>query len=158
LYKFGGIYVDTDYESLKKIDKKYLTYSFVAGQMFDYKPHINDALMISEKGSKLTELIINGFRKRKYTDNMSPMEILNYCGVFYLTEIIKKNREKLKNIVIMPSQYFYPWPNFLKNNEKNRYSYVTKKSWAIHHWEVSWYKNNIFNKILKKINFFFNKK
>ena len=28
LYKFGGIYVDTDFESLKKIDDHFLTYSF----------------------------------------------------------------------------------------------------------------------------------
>jgi mannosyltransferase OCH1-like enzyme len=154
LYKFGGIYVDTDFESLKRIDKKYLTCSFIAGQMFDYAPHINDALMISSKGSKLSELVINGFKNRKHSDRMSPMEILQYCGVFYLTEIIRNNRESLKDIVIMPSQYFYPWPNFFKSNHANRYSYVTKKTWAIHHWEVSWYKNSIFTRIFKKIKIF----
>jgi mannosyltransferase OCH1-like enzyme len=154
LYKFGGIYVDTDFESLKKIDKKYLTRSFVAGQMFHYTPHINDALMISTKGSKVSELVINGFKNRKCSDVMSPMEILKYCGVFYLTDIIRKNRNELKDVVIMPSQYFYPWPNFFKSNHQNRYSYTTNKSWAIHHWEVSWYKNSIFNRILKKIKIF----
>jgi hypothetical protein len=78
--------------------------------------------------------------------------------VFYLTDIFRKNRSQLKDVVIMPSQYFYPWPNFFKSNHQNRYSYVTNKSWAIHHWEVSWYKNSIFSKILKKLKFFFNKK
>ncbi len=85
---------------------------------------------------------------------MSPMEILHYCGVFYLSNIIKKNRKILKDIVIMPSQYFYPWPNFMTSDSFNRYSYVTKKSLAIHHWEVSWYKNSIFNRIWKKIKIF----
>jgi inositol phosphorylceramide mannosyltransferase catalytic subunit len=154
LFKFGGIYVDTDFESLKKIEEKYLTRSFMAGEVCGYSPNINDAIMIASKGSKLLELVINGFKKKKLPSKMNPMEILHYCGVFYLSKIIKKNRKILRDIVITPSQYFYPWPNFMTNNSSNRYSYVSKKSLAIHHWEVSWYTNSIFSKIFKKIKFF----
>lgn len=154
LFKFGGIYADTDFESLKKIDDKYLTRSFIAGEVCGHNPNINDAIMIATKGSKLLELVINGFKKKKLPPEMNPIEILHYCGVFYLSNIIKKNRKILKDIVIMPSQYFYPWPHFMTSDSFNRYSYVTKKSLAIHHWEVSWYKNSIFNRIWKKIKIF----
>ena len=56
LYRFGGIYVDTDFESLKKINDYFLTYSFVAGQLFGYKPEINNAILFSSKKSKILEL------------------------------------------------------------------------------------------------------
>lgn len=151
LFQFGGVYVDTDFECLKKIDEKYLTRPFIAGEISGYMPLINDAIMIASKGSKLLELVIQGFKKKKLPEKMSPLGILQYCGAFYLSNIIKKNRKVLNDIVIMPSQYFYPWPNFMTNNSVNRYSYASKKTLAIHHWEVSWYKNNFFTNIVKKI-------
>ena len=40
LYKYGGIYADTDFEALKPVDSKLLSQSFVAGQLFEYKPQI----------------------------------------------------------------------------------------------------------------------
>jgi hypothetical protein len=136
LYKFGGIYVDSDFESLKKINEKFLTRSFVAGQLFGYKPEINNALIIASKGSKLLELIIKGLGK--YPGRLSPTQILSYCGAYYITNVIRKNRRILNDILILPSQYFYPWPSFMLNENRHRYDFVSKKTYALHHWEVSW--------------------
>ena len=147
LYKFGGIYVDTDFESLKKIDNKFLTYSFVAGQLFDYKPQIGNGIIFSSKKSKILELIIKGLKK--YPGRLTPAQILSYCGSYYITEVIKKNRKKLNDILILPSQYFYPWPNFLLKQSKNCYSFVSKNSYAIHHWDMSWH--SIYTKIYAKL-------
>ena len=137
MYRFGGIYVDTDFESLKKINDYFLTYSFVAGQLFGYKPEINNAILFSSKKSKILELIIKGLKK--YPGRLTPTEILSYCGPYYITEIIEKNKHKLNNILILPSQYFYPWPNFLLDQNKNCYSFVSNNSYAIHHWKMSWH-------------------
>jgi inositol phosphorylceramide mannosyltransferase catalytic subunit len=151
LFKEGGIYVDTDFESLKKIKPQLLTFSFIAGQMTTNEPHINNAIIISEKNSKILKLIIDGMKNRKLPSKLDVMEVLKYYGVFYLTNIIKKNRKILNNIVIMPSQYFYPWPNLFLHNGHNRYSYVTRTSLAIHHWEVSWLRNSIYKRIFFKL-------
>ena len=72
-----------------------------------------------------------------------------------ITDIIKKNRKKLKNILILPSQYFYPWPNFLLDRRNDCYNFVSKNSYAIHHWEMSWHR--IRDKIYAKLKLFTNK-
>ena len=43
LYQYGGIYVDTDFESIKPIPKELLKKSFVACMIHDYKPQIGRA-------------------------------------------------------------------------------------------------------------------
>lgn len=140
LYKFGGIYVDTDFEALKPIDQKFMTQSFVVGLLFDYKPQISNALIISEQKCSLLKAVIDNLPK--YTKATTGLEILNYSGPNYLTKIIFRNRF-LKNITILPSQYFYPWPNFMLHSHANSYSWVTKQTIAIHHWEVSWLKQSL---------------
>ena len=78
--------------------------------------------------------------------NNPPLEILNFSGATYLTKIIFKNKEKLNNIVLLPSKYFYPWPNYLIASKKYRYSYSSEQTIAIHHWEMSWMKDTIFKR------------
>ena len=150
LNRFGGIYADLDFEPLKKIESQYLNHSFIAGQIFDLKPCVANGLMISSKGSQLSKLLINNLGD--YPNRLSTAdEIMHYSGPYYLTKIIKKNKKKLKDIVILPSQYFYPWPNFLVHNKQNPRSYITNKSLAIHHWHVSWLRENFIKRILNKI-------
>jgi hypothetical protein len=150
LNRFGGIYADLDFEPIKKIGSKYLNHSFIAGQMFDSKPCVANGLIISSKGSQLSKLLINNLGD--YPNRLSIAdEIMHYSGPYYLTKIIKKNKKKLKDIVILPSQYFYPWPNFLAHNKENPHSYITNKSMVIHHWHVSWLRETFMKRILNKI-------
>jgi len=79
------------------------------------------------------------------------LEILEYSGPEYMSKIIYNNRKYLNDIVICPSQYFYPWPNFELKSKKNRYSWISDKSICIHHWEMSWMKKSL---IRRFINFF----
>ncbi len=145
LYKYGGIYADTDFEALRAIDTKLLSKSFVSCNMFDYKPNIANGFIISEpKFFLFKELLLN---LSKYKKNMSPLEILDFSGATYLTKIIFKNKEKLKNIVLLPSKYFYPWPNYLISSKKYRYSYSSEQTIAIHHWEMSWMKDTYFKRL-----------
>lgn len=152
LNKYGGLYADTDFESLKKIDSKLLTRSFIAGQVFSNSPQPNNGLMIAAPGSKFLNIVIESLPE--YPGEMSPMEVLRYCGSFYLSKLIWMNKEVLDDLVILPSQYFYPWPNFMLRSEEDRYSWSTEETVAIHHWESSWMKNSITSRVLKKIRSF----
>jgi mannosyltransferase OCH1-like enzyme len=148
LYKFGGIYVDTDFEALKPIDPKFMTQSFIAGQLYDYRPQIGNGLIISVPKCSLLKALIDNLPK--YSEVKTYSEIMSYAGPFYLTKIIFKNMF-LKNVVILPSQYFYPWPSFMIHSERNRYSWATKKTFAMHHWEASWLKKSFISRLFDYI-------
>lgn len=151
LNRFGGMYIDTDFECIKPLDPKFLTYDFVAGQIFSYAPQIANGLIISTKNNLILNNVIENLQE--YNGEKTGMDVLKYSGPIYLTETIKNLKNKVSNIVFMPSQYFYPWPNFLKN-EKNFHEFFTDNSFGVHHWEVSWLKKNMFQRL---VNYFRNK-
>ena len=68
---------------------------------------------------------------------------------FALAEEIKKSS------LILPSNYFYPFPNFMLNKKIDRYDEVEDISVGIHHWEMSWMKGNILNRINNKLRVIF---
>ena len=148
LYKFGGIYVDTDFEALKPIDHKLLSRSFIAGQLYDYKPQINNALIISEPKSNFLKTVINNIGE--YRDEMTGMEVMDYSGPHYLSKLTFENRDS-EDIVILPSQYFYPWPHYMKHSANSPYSWTSDTTIAIHHWDASWMKKPFLLRLLNKI-------
>tara|TARA_Y100000766_G_C18848113_1_gene576751 strand:- start:460 stop:1320 length:861 start_codon:yes stop_codon:yes gene_type:complete len=148
LYNFGGIYADTDFEALKAIDNKFLSKSFIAGQLYDYKPQINNALIMSEPQCKLLKTVIENLSDIK--NEMTGLEVLNYSGANYLSQKIFENRN-LEGILILPSQYFYPWPDFMSDSKSDPYSWASEISIAIHHWEGSWMKKSMISRLLNKI-------
>ena len=61
-----------------------------------------------------------------------------------------------KESLILPSNYFYPYPNFMLNKQNDKYKEIEDISIGIHHWEMSWMKGNIFNRIQNKFKVYFN--
>jgi mannosyltransferase OCH1-like enzyme len=147
LYNFGGIYVDTDFEALKPIDLKFLTQSFVVGNCFDYKPIIGNSIIISQPKCNILKTAINNLPK--YSKEMSPLEVLDYCGPYYLSKIIFKGKLS-ENFLVLPSQYFYPWPSYMLHSDKNYYDWATQNTFAIHHWDVSWTKKSFLIRLFNK--------
>ena len=148
LYKFGGIYADTDFEALKPIDPRLLSRSFVAGHLFEYKPQINNALIISEPKCGIIKTVIHNLPE--YPGEMTGLEVLDYSGANYLSKIIFENRY-LEDILVLPSQYLYPWPSFMKLSNQNPHSMATEITIGIHHWDASWMKKSLLLRLLNKI-------
>lgn len=87
LYKYGGIYVDTDFECIKGIPKELLKKSFVACMQFDCKPEIGNCLLMSKPGTKLMNSIIKGCSYPKYE---SVKNIIEKTGPVIITNQINK--------------------------------------------------------------------
>jgi mannosyltransferase OCH1-like enzyme len=139
LFRLGGIYADTDFECLTRFDQKLMSVSCFLGQTFTEKPEFNNALMGCIHRNRLMDLMVNSLAEPVLHNNA--IEIIKQTGAIKLTNLFFENELYLnENILILPSDYFYPWPNFILHDEKNRYSNLTKKSIAIHHWEMSWFK------------------
>jgi inositol phosphorylceramide mannosyltransferase catalytic subunit len=152
LYRFGGIYADTDFECLKPFDDRYLSRSFVAGQVFSHSPQLANGLMIAASRDKFLELIIKSIPD--HPGEIAPLEVLDYCGSFFISRLLWQNRKWFDDVLILPSQYFYPWPNYKIHNPNQRYQCVTEDSMAIHHWEMSWMQSSLRKRIagvLRKI-------
>jgi mannosyltransferase OCH1-like enzyme len=136
LYRFGGIYADTDFECLNPFDERFLCRSFIAGQVFSYSPQLSNGLMIAATHDKFLELIIENIPN--YPGEMSPMDVLQYCGAIFISDLAWRHRKSLSDFLVLPSQYFYPWPNYKLHQSADRYSWSTEETKAIHHWETSW--------------------
>lgn len=150
LNRIGGIYADTDFECLRPLTDRFLKKSFFAGLIFDKEPILGNGIMGAAPSSILMDLMVRetGIPQKTH----SPDAIMNSVGPGKLTEVFFKNIKKLEtDSIIFPSDYFYPWPNFIRINERDRYSYITDASVAIHHWEVSWLRRRVNVQQLKKL-------
>lgn len=144
LNRFGGVYVDTDFECLKPLDPKFLTYDFVGSQLFSYEPQISNAIIFATKNNVILKALISNLRESKKIK--TGMEVLSYSGAIYLSNIIKELKNNIYNLVLLPSQYFFPWPNFYKKYDENIQRFLTENSYGVHHWEVSWLKISRFER------------
>lgn len=150
LQKIGGIYVDTDFECLKPFPDNFLTKPFFACTVFSDSPQLNNAIMGSAPASTFINLMVASTGKSIKSNDVS--KIMEGAGPIKLTEVFFTNFKKIENeVVIFPSNYFYPWPNFVMTGAINRYDYILDESFAIHHWEVSWIKLSIHTLFVRRI-------
>ena len=150
LSKYGGIYIDTDFECLSPIPEKFLNYDFVSCIVFSNEPQINNAIMMSKIDSKVINKTIS---KIEFLNELKePIDTIKSSGAINLTKqyfsLSQKEKEKF---LILSSNYFYPFPNFLINRKKNIYDFITQETIGIHHWEMSWMKGKNIKSIIKKL-------
>ena len=154
LKKFGGIYVDTDFECLKSIPSNFLNYKFIAGIMFGNKPSIGNSILMSSPNFILIDKILNYIRSIDYKNDIN--HIINNSGPETVTrEYFYLNNQIQDQSLILPSNYFYPYPNFMINTQNDRYKEIEDISIGIHHWEMTWMKGNLFQRIKQKLKFIF---
>ena len=157
LNKYGGIYLDTDFQCLKSIPNNLLFYEFVSCIVFSFSPEIANGMIMSKPNSPLLKKIINSIYVPKNKNNS--YEIISATGPYALTNAYfnLKTKDQKKGL-ILPSDYFYPFPNFLITRKPANYKdFITDKSIGLHHWEMSWIKGNLIKRIIRKIIFVFKK-
>ncbi len=151
LNKFGGVYADTDFECLGKLPDYFLTYEFVNSVGFAYRPSISNSIIISKPNSIILEKTINAiYIPKNFKD---PMQIMHSSGPYIFSKVFfsLSHNEKM-NTLMLPSDFFYPLPSFALSSKILKVKeFITNESLAIHHWEVSWTKSNLFRRIINKI-------
>lgn len=126
LYKYGGIYIDCDFECLKNLEP--LLDNVKAFAAWQDKCTINSAIMGCTPGHPV-------FKKLVYcaTANINKHrnEIITcQAGPVYITRFLKL----AKGVKIFPKEIFYPY----YFNEKHRKNDVFPEAYAVHHWAGSW--------------------
>lgn len=137
LYHYGGLYMDTDVEVIKPLDK-FLIHRAFSG--CENEKNCLTGLMGSEANHPWIKRLLNDYNDRKFI--LPNGEFDTTTNVAYITKImmdeydwIPKNQyQQLKDdLHIYPSEYFCA-----KSFEKNKIC-VSNETYTIHHFAGSWH-------------------
>ena len=148
LYQFGGLYVDTDYESIKPFDAFHKCTDFYCSMMplWGCQPGeiwLINGILGSKAGHPFLKKLINSLKHEKAAYIADRVGILKVTKEFfdYLPN------DKLISVAFPPSYFFpdviYEKPNKLEGDWRNsfkRWSKVKNETYAIHWGEGSWVK------------------
>jgi len=152
LYKYGGVYIDTDFECIKSFND-FIHLDLFSGvgtiwEEFDVNktpqgPNIFNGLIgIKPKHKILKGMIENLDVNFKITNE----NIFKYTGPKYFTDCFFKEIHENDNVVVFPREYFYPFPavdRYKIRDKNNKYLYresVRNNTYAVHLWYTSWQK------------------
>jgi mannosyltransferase OCH1-like enzyme len=131
LYKYGGIYMDTDIEIIKNIDN-ILENDFFAG--YEDEGTINFAILGCVPKHEIMKKLLEFYETEIWKSNMFLIPSI-------LTELLKRqygnNLNNIKGLRIYSQDYFYPY----RYNEKFTKTCITSNTCAIHWWSKTWGKN-----------------
>jgi mannosyltransferase OCH1-like enzyme len=141
LEKFGGIYIDTDTEPLKKMGDEFLNDEFFSGIQKPYS-QIAIGMMGSEPNNKLvkeynTSVLYNIEDNIKQNGKLTD-ELWKITGPQFFDEICNKYKE-LNGYRFYESDYFYPYGwNELERRYEN-FKETCPHAYSVHHWAHSWW-------------------
>lgn len=138
LYKYGGIYLDTDMEVIKPLDKFLKDEAFGGIEKIGNKRNINMAIWGCKKGDEFIHKILKTYDEINFLDYKE--NLLDLAIPFIITKIASEYGYKIKNYptnffngtMIYPNEYFYP-----KGHEWEMPN-ITEETYTIHHYDGSW--------------------
>ena len=140
--RFGGVYIDTDFECIQPLDILHIVYEFYAGITTINRPSIiNNAFIGARPNHPILQECIANIGKKNYGTKQTEKN-----GTFYfsnmLIELCKNNPcFDLNAIILLPPSYLYPLPE--KKDPINAATYLILSSFAVHYWAAEWNKVSI---------------
>lgn len=141
LYKYGGVYLDTDVELIKPLDNLLDQPAF-----FGYQDErlINTGLGCgSEKGNPVVRCILEDYEKIHFIDETGEMDLMP-CTVrnTRVFTAMFGQIEKNNHIVYLPNAVLYPKEYFSPIDCKTLEIEVTDNTYSIHWFAASWVDGN----------------
>ena len=148
LYKYGGIYFDTDVEIIRTFPGEYFEKTAFTG--VESNNYISPGLVLaSEKGNEFLRQVLDIYNKEHFIVNGK--ENLKTVNIF-TTELLQEKGfvldgtyQEIDGVCIYPSEYFCGFNLDIHEPE------ITDKTICIHHYAATWKKNTIKKKIQKII-------
>jgi hypothetical protein len=121
---------------VQRIPDGILEKNFVGCIQFAEHPQIGNAILLSSKHSAIMDRVIRSCRKPIDHDVAS---IIDCTGPNMLSSSIFAYKDfDSEGILLLPSDYCYPWPSFLRDANWSPNTFLTKVSFGIHHWHTNW--------------------
>ncbi len=135
IYENGGIYLDTDVELIKPLDRILEKGSFMALQ--------HDNLVATglgfaaEKGHPFLK------KNMAYYEELKDFSSLKSCPIV-TTDLISANGFEIRGDVIQKTQglFLYPQEYFCPKNERTGILKKTRNTVSIHHFDASWFEES----------------
>jgi mannosyltransferase OCH1-like enzyme len=147
LYRFGGLYIDTDFECLHSFAIFHDCFDFYAGLGFGPEFELYNGLIGSVAGHPVLKCAIDRISAQKpgiQTDTPYTTGPIFFGQCFYDT-LCSQSKAVQSRTVAFPCSYFYPWPCWERKYTEREEIEVWFKSetYAVHHWYTSWVNRRI---------------
>ncbi len=143
LYRYGGVYIDADFESLQPLDILVENSKFFVGLFAN--DIIGNGIIGSIAQHPILKTLLEFFKK---TERLSRNNPLKQTGPYIFSKYIKSYLNKNPNdpLVVYPTSFFHPYPinqrnKYWKGNwttEKLRKHFAKPETFAIHYWANAW--------------------
>lgn len=142
LYKFGGIYVDTDYLCLKPFDAIRERCNFFAGIEYGPAPQLGNSIIGAIPGHPILKACIKSLKKG--TADHNDVRIQGTTGPWFFTKCFYGFMEAnptFTGAVVLPCSFLYPLPWYDRHavpTESLLAQYRRPESFGFHYWKMSW--------------------
>lgn len=140
VYRFGGVYVDIDFEALKPLDSLHSRYDFYTGlQPLDtHMVQLGAALFAARPYHPILHACVTKIR-----DNKDIKQIIVKTGPIHFTRCFLMTACQGGNKdIAFPASYLYPCDYEQKGLPADQW--LKPESFAVHHWAGSWLKQEAF--------------
>lgn len=135
LYNQGGIYMDTDVEVLKPLDR-FLKHKGFSG--FENSTAIPTGIMASVKEHPLIGLWMKEYDSKSFYNEDGTLNTTT--NVTYISDYMKQSGMLLNNTLQTVNDFtFYPNDYFCPKNYMTRKVEFTNNTYTIHHFDGSWH-------------------
>jgi mannosyltransferase OCH1-like enzyme len=143
LYRYGGLYVDTDFECLKPFDLLHRMCDFYCGLEAKFpehrRPAIGNALIGSIAGHPILKRCLEEIAKHETRED--PTLIQTYTGpTCFCKAFMQLCADEKYCTVAFPFTTFYPLPAAFREEGVCKKKWVKDESFGIHYWSLSWLK------------------
>jgi inositol phosphorylceramide mannosyltransferase catalytic subunit len=136
LHRFGGVYVDADFECLKPLDELIACQRFFVGQDRDARV-FNTGLMGVVPEHPFLDLLIRAVPRNLALCAQHGVAHPNQTvGPWFFSRLVAEARPP--DLHVYPTRMFYPylWDELERAGEDFRRT--SPESYAVHHWSFSW--------------------
>jgi len=144
LFKFGGIYMDYDFLTIKKFDDL-LNLNFFVGCPFNAPNEVWNSIVGSSKENPIVEKFLLGLSETKPIQKWEISRVMSETGPYYLQKIFEEY-ENTDNTEKLIGNYFFPFPaekrhqirNLNHEDIKFASSFVDDTTYCVHLHTTSW--------------------
>jgi mannosyltransferase OCH1-like enzyme len=147
LHEIGGVYLDSDVEITKPIDKFLVHAAFSS---FESPFHIPTGLMASAKGNSWINTLLRYYDGKHFVDKDGNPELITNTDIITKISKDKFNLEINNTYQILPGDiHIYPSDYFCPMNWEIQKIEPTENSYALHHFAGSWIEGKEKEKYIK---------